>query len=181
MFVRTNLQNKDNLMDISANQELPNTILAQMTDDGPVELNLLDLTKNKKVVLVGMPGAFTQTCTNDHLPSLIRTADTFFKGGIDEIICVIVNDVHVARAWGEATGATKAGIRILADTESKFAKSTGLNFSVPLVGFFNRLQRVAIIAENNIIRHIQLEENRGSCNLTSGETLLSLTEKIFTT
>ena len=79
MFVRTNLQNKDNLMDISANQELPNTILAQMTDDGPVELNLLDLTKNKKVVLVGMPGAFTQTCTNDHLPSLIRTADTFSK------------------------------------------------------------------------------------------------------
>lgn len=168
-------------MNISTNQELPNTTLGQMTVDGLVEVNLLGLTKNKKVILVGMPGAFTQTCTNDHLPSLIRTADNLFKNGVDEIICLVVNDVHVAKAWGEVTGATKAGIKILSDTESKFAKSTGLNFSVPQVGFFDRLQRVAIIAENNMIRHIQLEEERSSCNLTSGETLLSLTRKIFAT
>ena len=168
-------------MNISTNQELPNTTLGQMTVDGLVEVNLLGLTKNKKVILVGMPGAFTQTCTNDHLPSLIRTADNLFKNGVDEIICLVVNDVHVAKAWGEVTGATKAGIKILTDTESKFAKSTGLNFSVPQVGFFDRLQRVAIIAENNMIRHIQLEEERGSCDLTSGETLLSLTKKIFDT
>ena len=168
-------------MNISTNQELPNTTLGQMTVDGLVEVSLLGLTKNKKVILVGMPGAFTQTCTNDHLPSLIRTADTLFKYGVDEIICLVVNDVHVAKAWGEVTGATKAGIKILTDTESKFAKSTGLNFSVPQVGFFDRLQRVAIIAENNMIRHIQLEEERGSCDLTSGETLLSLTKKIFDT
>ena len=57
-----------------------------------------------------MPGAFTQTCTNDHLPSLTRNAGALFKNGIDEIICIVVNDVHVAKAWGEATGATKGGI-----------------------------------------------------------------------
>ena len=147
-------------MNLSINQELPNSPLAQMTNDGPVEVNLLDLTKNKKVILIGMPGAFTQTCTNDHLPSLIRTAGALFKHGIDEIICIVVNDVHVAKAWGETTGATKAGIMILTDVGSKFAKSTGLNFSVPSVGFFDRLQRVAIIAENNIVRHIELEESR---------------------
>ena len=166
-------------MNLNTNQELPNTTLTQMTTDGPVEMDLLDLTKNKKIVLIGMPGAFTQTCTNDHLPSLIRTADSLFKNGIDEIICIIVNDIHLAKAWGEATGATKVGIKILTDTESKFAKSTGLNFSVPQVGFFDRLQRVAIIAENNIIRHIQLEENRSVCDMTSGENLLSITQQIF--
>ena len=166
-------------MKLSINQELPNATLAQMTPDGLAEVNLFDLTKNKKIILIGMPGAFTQTCTNDHLPSLIRTADNLFKNGIDEIICIIVNDVHVAKAWGESTGATKAAIKILADVESKFAKSTGLNFSAPPVGFFNRLQRVAIIAENNIIKHIQLEEKRSSCDLTSGDALLSLTKKIF--
>ena len=90
-----------------------------------------------------------------------------------------MNDVHVAKAWGEATGATKGGIKILTDAESKFAKSTELNFSAPPVGFFNRLQRVAMILENNVIRHIQLEEKRSSCEMTSGETLLSLTQKIF--
>jgi cytochrome c peroxidase len=168
-------------MNLNTNQELPNTLLAQMTKDGPKEVNLVDLTKNKKVILVGMPGAFTSTCTNDHLPSLIRTADTLFKNGIDEIICIIVNDIHVANAWGEATGAANAGIRIFTDSESKFAKATGLNFSVPQVGFFDRLQRVAIIAENNIIRHVQLEEKRSSCDLTSGETILSLTNKVFAT
>ena len=168
-------------MKLTTNIELPNATLAKMTDDGPIEVNLLDLTKNKKVVLVGMPGAFTQTCTNDHLPSLIRTADTLFKNGIDEIICIIVNDVHVAKAWGETTGATNSKINILTDPKSKFTKATGLNFSVPKVGFFDRLQRVAIIAENNIIRHIQLEDDRGSCNLTSGETLLSITKELFDT
>ena len=166
-------------MNLSLNQELPNATLAQMTDGGPIEVNLFDLTKNKKIVLVGMPGAFTQTCTNDHLPSLIRNADTLFENGVEEIICIVVNDIYVAKAWGEATGATKTGIKILTDTESKFTKFIGLNFSIPKVGFFNRLQRVAIIAENNIIRHIQLEEKRSGCDLTSGETLLSLTKKIF--
>jgi len=166
-------------MNLSINQELPDATLAQMTDDGPVEVNLSDLTKNKKIILIGMPGAFTQTCTNDHLPSLIRTASDLFRNGIDEIICIVVNDVHVAKAWGEATGATKGGIKILTDAESKFAKSTELNFSVPPVGFFNRLQRVAMILENNVIKHIQLEDKRSSCEMTSGETLLSLTQKIF--
>ena len=166
-------------MNLSTNQELPNTTLAQMTTNGPAEVSLSSLTKNRRVVLVGMPGAFTQTCTNEHLPSLIKTGKTLFENGIDEIICLVVNDVHVAKAWGETTGATEAGIKILADVESKFAKSTNLNFSAPAVGFFDRLQRVAIIAENNIIKHIQLEEKLSSCNLTSGETLLSITKKIF--
>ncbi len=163
-------------MKISIGQELPDASLSQMTADGPKTINLIDLTKDKKVVLIGMPGAFTQTCNNQHLPSLIKNSSALYKKGVDEIICVIVNDVHVAKAWSEITGANKAGIKILSDLESKFAISTGLSFSAPKVGFFNRLQRVLIILDGNVIKHIQLEEHRGKCELTSGDSILSLFE-----
>ena len=126
-----------------------------------------------------MPGAFTQTCTNHHLPSLVRNSSTLFEKGIDKIICIVVNDIHVAKAWGEITGATKAGINIFSDIESKFAKAIDLTFSAPPVGFFDRLQRVLILLDDNIVKYVQLEENRSECKLTSGEAVLELVEKVF--
>jgi peroxiredoxin len=161
-------------MKLFVNQELPHATFYEMTPNGPEAVSLIDLSKNKRIILLGMPGAFTKTCTTEHLPSLIKNSKLFFDKGIDEIICIVVNDVHVAKAWGDITGATKSGIRILTDPESKFTKSIGLEFSVPIVGFFDRLQRIAIIADNNNITHVQLEEEKSSCDLTSGDTLLSL-------
>ena len=166
-------------MKLSVEQELPSTILTHMTAEGPKAVNLVELIAGKKVVLIGMPGAFTKTCSSYHLPSLIRNSSSIFNNGIDEIICIIVNDIHVAKAWGEVTGATQAGIKILCDLESKFATSTGLSFSAPPVGFFDRLQRFSMIIDDNTIKHIQLEEKRGECNLTSGESILDLLEQIF--
>ena len=166
-------------MKILIEQKLPNTILSQMTENGPKEITINKLIAGKKAILIGMPGAFTQTCTNHHLPSLIRNSSTLFEKGIDEIICIVVNDIHVTKAWGEITGATKAGINIFSDLESKFAKSIDLSFSVPSVGFFNRLQRVLILVNDNVIKHVQLEENRSECKLTSGEAILNLVEEVF--
>ena len=166
-------------MTLSIGQELPTTILSDMTSDGPKATDLNELTSGKKVVLIGMPGAFTQTCTNNHLPSLIKNSSAIFEKGIDDIICIVVNDIHVAKAWGEITGATQAGIKILCDLESKFATAVDLTFSVPKVGFFDRLQRVLIILDDNKIKHIQLEKKRGECELTSGENILELIDKIF--
>ena len=145
-------------MKISIEQKLPSAVLSQMTPDGLKSTNLTELTTGKKVVLIGMPGAFTQTCTNEHLPSLMRNSSAIFEKGIDDIICIVANDVHVSRAWGEITGARKAGISIFCDLESNFATSTGLSFSAPPVGFFNRLQRVLILLDDNVIKYIQLEE-----------------------
>ena len=126
-----------------------------------------------------MPGAFTKTCTSQHLPSVIRNSSAVFDNGADEIICIVVNDIHVAKAWDEVSGAKKAGIKIFCDLESEFAKATGLSFSAPAVGFFNRLQRVLILSDNNVIKHIQLEEDRSHCDLTSGETIVSLVKQLF--
>ena len=166
-------------MKLSIQQELPNTTLSQMTTSGPKTTTLAELTNNKKVILLGMPGAFTATCTNHHLPSLMRNSTTLFNKGIDEIICLVVNDIHVAKAWSDITGAKKAGINIFCDLESKFANASGLSFSAPAVGFFQRLQRVLILVNDNIIKHVQIEEARGECKLTSGEAIVPLVDKIY--
>ena len=173
------IKGKGYLMKLSIQQELPDMALSQMTANGPKTTSVAELTAGKKVILVCMPGAFTQTCTNHHLPSLIRNSTTLFDKGIDKIICIVVNDIHVAKAWGEMTGAAKAGIKIVCDLESKFALATGLSFSAPPVGFFHRLQRVLILVDDTVIKHIQFEENRSECNLTSGEALVSLVDKIY--
>ena len=166
-------------MKFSLEEKLPSCTLSQMTEDGPKTLNLSEVTLGKKVILVGMPGAFTQTCDKQHLPSLIKNSTALFNKGIDEIICIVVNDIHVAKSWGEISGATEAGIKILCDVESQFTEAIGLSFSVPKVGFFKRLQRVFLILDNNIIKHAQVEAVRGECELTSGETILDTVEKIF--
>ena len=166
-------------MKIAVGEKLPNTILSQMTSNGPQATELAKLTVGKRVVLVGMPGAFTKTCTNSHLPSLIRNSSLLFKKGIDDIICIVVNDIHVTKAWGDVTGASKAGIKIFSDLESEFAIAVGLSFTVPSVGFFKRLQRIMIILDDNRIKHIELEEKRSECELTSGERILEITNKIF--
>ncbi len=166
-------------MQISVGQELPNTSVSQMTEDGPITTKLKVLTSGKKIVLIGMPGAFTNTCTNQHLPSLIRNSSILFARGIDEIICIVVNGIHVTKAWAEITGAAQARIKILSDLESEFATASGLSFSAPTVGFFKRLQRVLIMVDDNIIKHIQLEPSRGECELTSGDAIPSLITKVF--
>ena len=161
-------------MKISIGKKLPDAKLITSGPNGPDQIFLSNLTRGKKTILLGMPGAFTSTCSNEHLPSIIRNAQKIRDTGIDEIICVVANDIHVVNAWDLQTGASNAGVKILADPGSEFIKKTGLEFSAPDVGFFNRFKRVFIFVDDQIIKYIQLEEKRGSCTLTSGETILSI-------
>jgi glutaredoxin/glutathione-dependent peroxiredoxin len=78
------------------------------------------------VILFAVPGAYTPTCDSAHMPSFVRTADRFREKGIDEIVCVSVNDAHVMRYWGQSTGATAAGITLLADPDAAFTGALGL-------------------------------------------------------
>lgn len=157
---------------MKVSDRLPEATLLHMGDNGPEAVELTDLTGGKKVVIFGMPGAFTGTCTTAHLPSLIRTADDFRKKGVDELLVIVVNDVFVAAEWARQTGARDAGIKVLADADASFTKAAGLAFTASTVGFFDRTQRCAIYAENGTVRVINREEERGVCNMTAGETLL---------
>ena len=95
-------------MEISTGVTLPDATLLMKDADGIHSVSLADKMKGRKVIIFAVPGAFTPTCSSAHVPSFIRTKDAFAAKGVDEIICISVNDPHVMHAWGEATGAIEA-------------------------------------------------------------------------
>lgn len=159
-------------MTISAGQTLPDATLIRMGDGGAEQVSISALAKGRKVVIFAVPGAFTPTCHSAHVPSFIRTRDGFAAKGVDEIICVSVNDPFVMKAWGEATGADKAGITMLADADSSFTKAMGLAFDAPPVGLLARSKRYALYAEDGVVKALHMEESPGTCEISGGEALL---------
>jgi peroxiredoxin len=159
-------------MAISVGDKLPETTFLIFDENGPQEVPLGPKLKGRKVVIFGLPGAFTRTCDATHLPSFIRTRAGFAEKGVDEVICVSVNDPFVMAAWGESSGATEAGITMLGDPSAEFTKAIGLDFSVPAIGLLDRCQRFALLADDGVVKVLNLEEEGGACKLTVGEELL---------
>jgi peroxiredoxin len=159
-------------MTISVGQSLPDANLLRMGEDGPETVALSSKLKGRKVVVFGLPGAYTGVCTTAHVPSFIRTKDKFAAKGVDEIICVSVNDPFVLKAWGESTGAAAAGIALLGDSDAAFTKAIGLDFTAPPAGLINRSKRYALYAEDGVVKVIQVEDSPGQCTISGGEALL---------
>ena len=157
---------------ISVGDTLPDAALIEMTAEGPAAVPLAERVKGRKVVIFAVPGAFTPTCSSAHVPSFVRTKAQFDEKGVDEIICVSVNDPFVMGAWGEATGATAAGITMLADSESKLTEALGLQFDAPPAGLLARSQRYAMLVDQGEVKILHLEESPGTCELSAGEALL---------
>jgi glutaredoxin/glutathione-dependent peroxiredoxin len=165
-------------MTLSVGDRLPPASFAEMTDDGPREVTSEALFGGRKVVLFAMPGAFTPTCDGAHLPSFVRTAARFRERGVDELVCLAVNDVHVMRLWGEKSGATAAGIRMISDASGAFTKAVGMAFDAPAVGFYGRSVRYAAVVDDGVVRLINVETARGVCELTAGETMLDAMDAV---
>jgi peroxiredoxin len=125
-------------------------------------------------VIFAVPGAFTPTCHSAHVPSFMRTKDQFTEKGVDEIICVSVNDPFVMKAWGEVTGATEAGITMLSDAESAFTKAIGMDFDAPPAGLIARSKRYAMLVEDGIVTQLNEESSPGECEISAGEGLLDV-------
>lgn len=159
-------------MTISVGDKLPNATLLQMGAEGPEAVDLASKTKGRKVVIFGLPGAYTGVCSTAHVPSFIRTKDALAAKGVDETICVSVNDPFVMGAWGEATGATAAGIAMLGDADSALTKAMGLDFSAPPAGLIDRSKRYALVAEDGVVTVLQVEDNAGECNISGGESVV---------
>lgn len=158
---------------ISVGDRLPDAKFQMMGPDGPIVVPLAEKAAGRRIVIVAVPGAFTPTCDGKHLPSFVRTKPQFDAKGIDEIICVSVNDVHVMKLWGETSGATAAGITMVADGDASFTKAIGLNYDKPEVGFYNRSRRYALVAENGVVTILNLEKP-GECSISTGEELLAV-------
>ncbi|MBK0325882.1 peroxiredoxin [Rhodobacteraceae bacterium F11138] len=159
-------------MTISIGDKLPDATLAEMGADGPGPVALADKLGGRKVVIFAVPGAFTPTCHSAHVPSFVRTKEQFDDKGVDEVICVSVNDPFVMQAWGDATGATAAGITMLSDPESTFTTAIGMNFDAPPAGLMARSKRYAMLVEDGIVKVLNEEEAPGVCEVSAGETLL---------
>ena len=158
---------------ITVGAKLPEAKLLKLGANGPEAVDLGEKLKGRKVVIFGLPGAYTGTCTTAHVPSFIRTADKFRAKGVDEIICISVNDPFVMKAWSDATGAGAAGIGFLGDATGDFTKAIGLTFDAPPAGLFGRSKRYALYAENGVVKVLHLEESPGQCEISGGEALLA--------
>ncbi len=159
---------------ITTGEMLPDATLTQMGAEGPEEVRISDKTSGRKVVIFAVPGAFTPTCHSAHVPSFMRTKDQFEAKGVDEIICISVNDPFVMKAWGEATGATEAGLTLLGDAASEFTKAIGMDFDAPPAGLLARSQRYAMLVEDGKVTALNLEESPGACEISAGEGLLEV-------
>lgn len=160
-------------MSISVGDVLPGATLLTVGDNGPEAVSLGDKMKGRKIVIFAVPGAFTGVCTTAHVPSFIRTIDKFKAAGVDEVICISVNDPFVMKAWGESTGATAAGITMLADPESAFTTAIGMEFSAPPAGLINRSARYAMLVEDGVVKILNKEASPGVCEASAGEGLLA--------
>ncbi|SHL37101.1 thiol peroxidase (atypical 2-Cys peroxiredoxin) [Roseovarius litoreus] len=160
-------------MTISKGDKLPDATLLQMGENGPESVTLSDKTAGRKVVIFAVPGAFTPTCHSAHVPSFIRTKDQFAEKGVDEIMCISVNDPFVMRAWGKDTGAADAGITMLGDPDSAFTKAIGMDFDAPPAGLVARSKRYAMLVEDGTVTVLHQEESPGTCEVSGGEAMLA--------
>ncbi len=157
---------------LKAQMTLPEATFLTMDDNGMTEVSLGERLKARRVVIFAVPGAFTPTCDSAHLPSFVRSAAALGAKGVDEIICISVNDPHVMRSWGRLSGAADAGITMLADPAAEFTRAIGMDYSVPARGMLNRSRRYAMLVEDGVVTQLNLEETPGACEISAGETLL---------
>lgn len=139
---------------IAQGQRLPEGILSELTADGVVEHQVRELFAKKKAVLFAVPGAFTPTCSNAHLPGYVALADEIKAKGVDMIACLAVNDAFVMQAWGKDQNATE--LMMLADGSGAFTKSLGLEFDTGNFGGI-RSRRYAMIVDDGVVTLLNVE------------------------
>lgn len=158
-------------MSIKVGDTIPSMKLMQGTPQGPKEVSTDDLFKGKKVVVFAVPGAFTPTCSVKHLPGFVQLADTIKAKGVDNIICVAVNDAFVMAAWGKEQG-VDGKLIMLADGSAAFTKALGLELDLTARGMGVRSQRYALIVDNGKVTHAAVEQP-GGFEVSKAEAVLS--------
>lgn len=158
-------------MTIAAGQKLPDITFKTKTDDGVKELSTADIFAGKKVVLFGVPGAFTPTCSNNHLPGYLENYDAILAKGVDTIAVVAVNDVFVMSAWARFTGGEDK-ILFLADGSGNFAKATGLDIDLSGAGLGLRSKRFSAIVEDGVVTTLNIEDVPSNAVASGAATLI---------
>jgi glutaredoxin/glutathione-dependent peroxiredoxin len=158
-------------MTIKVGDTIPSMKLMMATPDGPKEASTDEIFKGKKVVLFAVPGAFTPTCSNRHLPGFVENAEAFRAKGVDTIACIAVNDAFVMGAWGKQQGAD-GKLTMLADGSGAFAKAMGLELDLVGRGMGVRSQRYALIAQDGKVTYLAIEQP-GGFEVSKAEEILT--------
>lgn len=160
-------------MTIQVGETIPDSAFHIMADDGPSKMTTSELFDGKKVILVAVPGAFTPTCHNSHLPGFLEHIDTIKEKGVDTVAFTSVNDVHVVGAWAKATGGAEK-ITFLADGNAEFAKAVGLDIDLGVAGMGVRSKRYAMIVNNGVVESLSIEDAPGQAVASSAASILQL-------
>lgn len=160
-------------MTIAIGDQLPAATFKVLGDKGPADVAAADLLGKGRVALFAVPGAFTPTCHKTHMPSFVNNAAALKAKGVDKIVCVSVNDPFVLAAWGEATGATKAGVTIVADPAAAFTKAVGLDFDASGAGLGVRSRRYSMLLENGRVKALNVEDKPSDAVCSTGDALLA--------
>ena len=160
-------------MKIKVNDQLPDTEIFQLISGDPIKKKVSEIIKNKKVVMFGLPGAYTSVCSAKHLLGYIKNVDQFKLKGIDQIICISVNDPFVMDAWGKANNVGN-NILMLADPFINFTKAIGAEIDKSGRGFGIRSNRYTMLIDNLKVLNIKEELNTGTCEISAAENFLKL-------
>ncbi len=158
-------------MAVAIGSRLPDATFRIMTPSGTAVRTTDDIFAGKRVVLFAVPGAFTPTCSNSHLPGFLTSADSFKAKGIDTIACTAVNDVFVLDAWARSTGADDK-ILFLADGNADFARALGLEHDGSAAGLGLRSKRYAMLIEDGIVKLLNVEDVPSKAEKSAAEALL---------
>jgi peroxiredoxin len=160
-------------MPIKVGDRLPNTTFRVMTPDGPKPKTTDEVFKGKKVVLFAVPGAFTPTCSKNHLPGFVKNAETIMGKGIDAIAVTSVNDPFVQDAWKKQTDPDNK-IEFLADGSADFAKALGLELDASANGLGIRSKRYSMIVEDGVVKSLNIEDAPGKADISGADALVKL-------
>lgn len=155
-------------MTIEIGEKIPNVELKTMGESGPESLTTDELFAGKRVVLFAVPGAFTPGCSQAHMPGFVTNADKLLAQGVDQIVCMAVNDAFVMHAWQQAQNAEQ--ILMLADGNAELTRALGLELDASGAGMGTRSRRFALIAEDGVVQWLGIDPK--GVDQSSAETVL---------
>lgn len=159
-------------MSIAIGDKLPSADLYRMGEKGPEKVASDKLFSGRKTVLFAVPGAFTPTCSQAHLPGYVVKADELLAKGVDQIVCLSVNDPFVMQAWGRQQNAEDK-IMMIADPDGDFTAKLGLELDLSARGLGRRSQRYAMIVDDGTVTHLNIDE-AGKLETSDADTMLGL-------
>jgi len=160
-------------MKLKENEIVPNSEVFIIEDGNPVKKNIEEFFKNKKVIIFGLPGAYTSVCSAKHLPGYVKNYEKFKEKGIDHIMCISVNDPFVMNAWGKENNVDNK-ILMIGDPFLNFTKAIGADVDKSARGLGIRSNRYTMLVENLKVIKLQEEEDTGACEISAAEHFLKL-------